>query len=190
MLDIYTFIYHIQKCPFEFKSTSKIHRDDGLDTNALLMDVLRKINPSLEKSLWATNHEKLKKCEENHLISVHIACWFLNMEFFQNRSKIVEPVKEFLFEHLKLLNDFVKPDEWIEDIDRAEEMARGVLHICNITPAGETEFEAKDQWEAISTLKRNNVLVESKASFDRVAEIRRKMAQEKAREAANVYGRE
>jgi len=189
--DIFRYIHYFVRCPHEFLASSWYSGNNaGVDANALLMDVLRTIDSSYEFKNYVQREEVLKQLKPDHLVSIQLGAWFFAMNDFQNNAIKVNDVLTFLFEDLKEVSQFVKPEEWISDEDRSEEFVRMALMACNLIPGGETFEEAFDRFSALSTLKRNNVLSQSADAFNRIIEIRRKMAEEKAREAANVYGRE
>ena len=190
MNDIYKYIHHLTKCPFEFRRPSLYTEVGGINTDALMLDVLRDINPELHHTNFLKTNEEYMTYSRNHIISLHIASWFFSLDVFKMKTELSELILDFSFNQLSVLSDFVEGDLWLEDEDRSEEFVRLALFSCGIVPDGETEIQAKDRMDALSTLKRNNVLSESKAAFDRIMDIRRKMAEKKAKEAANVYGRE
>jgi hypothetical protein len=119
-----------------------------------------------------------------------VACWFFSHPAFAGRPALLPGLDNFLFTELPPVCRHVKPQEWLEDEDRAEEFVRLALRSCALLPAGEAPAEAADKLDALSTLKRLAVLRQTNESLERARAIRQKMADEKAREAANVYGRE
>jgi hypothetical protein len=189
--DIYFFIYHLKNCPFDFLQESKYtNPQKGIDTNALLLDILRGIDSSLISEEQLQDEEQFKGFSSEHLCSLHIAAWFFSLDFFRDKKILASSIKTFLFNELALLSKFVKYNQWLTDEDRTEEFVRSALLHCAIIPDNETPEEARDRLDSLSILKRNNILSESKAAFERIIEIRKAMADKKAREAANVYGRE
>ena len=190
-MDVYSLLYHLKKCPSEFLLTEeKPVTSPGL-TEILVKDTYRKIYGSFNiAEFFLPINSNVKTLKENHKLAVQIACWFFSYEGFRNKSILLQPVSLFLFQDLLELSELVKHTQWIEDDDRAEEFVRLVLKRCAILPDGETAEEASDKFDALDTIKRLEVLKDSTEAMERVREIRRKMAEEKAREAANVYGRE
>ena len=191
MNNVYTLIGHLKECPPAFLQESNLlDTEKGLDTNALLLDLFREysldyiLKSRLEPDLAASNYTS------DHLRAMQIAVWFFSSKELELSKTSIVNIQSFLFQDLLDLSNYVKYNAWLEDDDRAEEFVRTALMACEILPQGENVEEAMDRLESISILKRNNALLRSKKAFERVMEIRRKMAAKKAREAANVYGRE
>lgn len=190
MADIYTLLYHLKGCPSEFLASMLVPTDTS-HPNALLLDVYRKVYGDFTvatSELPSTNNSRA--LDENQAMSIQIGCWFFHHDFFASQPDLLPKIHAFLFEHLREVCGFVKFPLWVEDEDRSEEFVRIALDCLDMVPAGETFDEASDKLDALSTLKRHGVLKQTNQSLARIKEIRRKMAEEKAREAANVYGRE
>jgi hypothetical protein len=190
-MDIYNLISHLKHCPEEFLQRLSDKPGEKPPTEILLKDAYRRIYgdfnapdselPSI-KELW--------QLDENQCFSIQIGCWFFSYSYFGNQPGLLPNIHQFLFVDLVEVCEFVKYREWVEDDDRAEEFVRLALRRCCILPDCETEETASDRLDALDTIKRQQVLKESNEHFERIKEIRRKMAEKKAREAANVYGRE
>ncbi len=191
MVELYPLLYHLKACPETFLQRSALWPGGILHTDALLADVYRKMHGDFR----ATRADlptipDLKPLEENHLLSIGIACWFFSHPSYAGQPALLPGVHHFLFAELPSVCRHVKPQSWLEDEDRAEEFVRLALRSCALLPAGETAPEAADRLDSLSTLKRLAVLRETNQLMERARAIRQKMAEEKAREAANVYGRE
>jgi hypothetical protein len=189
--DIYDLVDHLKRCPDDFLKTEVNTPADKPQTAILLQDLYRKIHGNFnvaDSQLPVSG--TLRQLEAEKLVLLQMACWFFSYPYFTNKPQLLQPIHQFLFKDLLPVAQFVKSEEWIEDEDRAEEFIRLALKRCAILPAGETLAQAADRLDALDTIKRQQVLRESSESIERVKEIRRKMAEEKAREAANVYGRE
>lgn len=191
MIDIYTLFYHLKSCPEYFFQCPPLNRGVVPHTEVLLKDMYRKVHGdfSAQDAVLPTL-VNLWQYDENQLISMQVGCWLFHHSFFSGKPSWVIGIDDFLNDDLQALSPYVQAREWVEDEDRAEEFIRLILNRCGVIPAGETALEASDRLEALDTLKRQAVLRGSQASYDRIREIRRKMAEQKAREAANVYGRE
>lgn len=183
-------LFHLKNCPDDFLKPS-VFSGGRVHTNALLMDVYRRVYG--DKTVTDANLPGLRadsSFDDNHLLSVHIGCWVFSHPSFANGRSTLRGVENFLFEELAKLSPYVNAAGWIQDEDRAEEFLRLALQTCRLLPEDESEAEAADRLDALSTTKRRSVLQESNAALQRIKEIRQKMAEAKAREAANVYGRE
>ncbi len=68
MYDIYFFIHHLTTCPFDFLQESKYtNPQKGIDTNALLLDVLRDIDSSFIAEIELQDEEHFKGFSSEHL---------------------------------------------------------------------------------------------------------------------------
>jgi len=190
-MTVYELIAHLRKCPPDFLQASNLKKSDGLHTEALVADIYRKITGEYAAIQFdITSSQTFKNCSSEHLISIQIACWLLSQETFRGEMDLLLKVNTFLSEELAVLSKYVKHQKWLEDEDRAEEMVRLALKTCGIAIAGESVEESADRLESLSTIKRLGVLEKSKKAYERMLAIRKKMAEKKAREAANPYGRE
>ena len=132
----------------------------------------------------------IMEIDENHMFSIQIGCWLFSYPDFNQKPSLLPKIHEFLYYDLAEVCEFVKYRDWVDDDDRTEEFVRLALKKCDILPSGETVESASDKQDALDTIKRQKVLNETNESLERIKEIRRAMAEKKAREAANVYGRE
>ncbi|WMJ74383.1 hypothetical protein RCC89_14590 [Cytophagaceae bacterium ABcell3] len=191
MIYISDLIHHLKKCPEVFFYNQETHPEEDLQTSVLLLDIFRRVygDFSVDDSELPSVTADLED-DVNHLTSMQLACWFFSFDFFKGQPHLVPKIHQFLFEDLKQVCAYVKSREWVEDEDRAEEFIRLALARCEITPSGESTIEAADRLEALDTVKRQAVLKETNESMERIREIRRQMAEKKARESANVYSRE
>jgi hypothetical protein len=179
-------IHHLKNCPDEFLQKPRKGAAGEIYTSALLNDVYRKISGNLVAAHPVKVNCQKKAIKELELIQ--IVCWLLSHPSFEAIS--CKWIPKFIDKNLSELAPLVKKESWISDEERAEELSRLVLLACGVIPAGETKAEAQDRLDSVNTVKRLKVIEESKAAMERAKAIRKKMAEKKAREAANVYGRE
>lgn len=173
-----------------FEATSQFQHG-SIHTHALVADCFRLVSGDLLLEENAIpDKEILIKLEKKSITAIQVSCWFFSYEAFHRQPGLLAGITTFMLRKLPELADYVDTRQWIEDEDRNEEFVRAALDCCGIMPDGESEIEAADRLDALSTIKRQQVLKESSEAFERMMEIRRKMAEQKAREAANVYGRE
>lgn len=179
-------IHHIKQCPAEFLAPPYINGKGEIHTEALVNDISRILSGDLTAPKpVALAPEKRSTAE---LVLIQICCWVLTHPFF----KLIDNgwLNDFLGNQLAGVAPLVKTGLWVKDEERAEELARMILKCSGYIPGGETRDEALDRFDSVNTVKRIQVIKESNAANERAKEIRRKMAEEKAREAANVYSRE
>jgi hypothetical protein len=82
------------------------------------------------------------------------------------------------------------PLDWLSDDERREEAARTFLLWCGMLPAGEDAHTARSLLDARDSLQRNAALAEAFAEHNHRAEIARRLADARAREAAARYSSE
>jgi hypothetical protein len=181
----------LKHCPEEFLQRWGLKEGNKLQTEILVKDIYRKTygNFNVPDSELPSLME-IWQLDENQMYSINVGCWFFSYSFFNKKPELIPKIHEFFLYGLLEVCELVKYREWVEDDDRAEEFIRLALKQCGILLDDESIETATDRLEALDTMKRQQVLRESTESFERIKEIRRKMAEKKAREAANVYGRE
>ncbi|MBU1108760.1 MAG: hypothetical protein KKB51_18940 [Candidatus Riflebacteria bacterium] len=179
-------IHHIKRCPPEFLAPPVINGKGEVHTEALANDVIRMLSADLTaaKALTLTPDKR----SPAELILIQICCWILTHTFFKEIDN--RWLNDFLRTQLSAIAPLIKSELWIQDEERAEELARMILKCSGYIPAGETRDESLDRFDSVNTIKRLKVIEESKAAIERAKELRQKMAEKKAREAANVYSRE
>lgn len=79
---------------------------------------------------------------------------------------------------------------YVNDVDRREEFIRVVLTALGLRPKGETENQAEDRLQAVSSLERQKVLQASIAAEERAHKLRVALSRKKAQEAADKMTRE
>jgi len=189
--NVFELVAHLRKCPDIFLEPSSLIENEGLNSIALVCDTLRIVSNDFFKTEFKKpNDFNLAYIEDNHWRSIHISIWLLSHRNFVDSELIEEKLNKFWFEVLSEASLYVKFKEWIHDEDRAEEMVRLLLHSCEIIPDGENQEEATDKLSSLSSADRQKVLIESYEAHERIMNIKREMAEKKAREAANTYGRE
>lgn len=179
-------IHHIKRCPQEFLSPPVKDDKGEVHTEALVNDIFR----MLSGELTAPKHVGVnaRACSLAELRLINISCWVLTHPFFKTIDH--QWINDAFYAKLRPVASLVKSELWVNDEERAEELARMILQCCGYIPGGETREEALDRFESVNTVNRLKVIEESNAANERAKEIRKKMAEKKAREAANVYGRE
>lgn len=189
--DVFELVTHLQKCPDIYLEPSFFMKIEGLNSIALICDTYRLVcNDFLKTEFKKPTDYSLSQLEDNHWRAIHISIWLLSHPNFINSPLIEDKLCNFWLEELSEASLYVKYKEWINDDERAEEMVRLLLHCCEIIPNGENFDEAADKLSSLSSAERNKVLKESYKAHERIMQIKKEMAEQKAREAANTYGRE
>lgn len=179
-------IHHIKQCPIEFLAQPVQKGKGEVHTEALVNDVIRMLSADLTATKQISLDTNKRSREELSLMQ--IICWILTHPFFKKIDN--RWINDFFSMRISGVASLVKTELWVNDEERAEELARMILQNCGYIPGGETREEALDRYDSVNTVKRIKVIEESNASIERAKEIRKKMAEKQAREAANVYARE
>lgn len=189
--DVFELVTHLRKCPDIYLEPSSLIENEGLNSIALVCDTYRIVcNDFLKKEFKKPSDFNLAYIGDNHWRAIHISIWLLSHRNFINSALIEDKLYNFWFEELSEASLYVKFKEWISDDERAEEMVRLLLDCCEIIPDGENQDEAADKLSSLSSTDRQKVLKQSYEAHERIMNIKREMAEKKAREAANTYGRE
>lgn len=187
--DLYSLIHHLKEYPMEFQ---QLVPDAGNVTiiRALVSDLYRAITGNFSASEPPLKDLEIRYFDENTTRSIYLGIWFFHHHIFLSQPALLDSINTFLLRRLPALCFHVKHQQWLEDEDRSEEFIREALAGCGMLIDGETQAEAADRLDGLSTMKRQKVLKETNESLERMKAIRQKMAEQKAREAANVYGRD
>lgn len=179
-------IHHIKRCPSDFLKAPMFKNQGEVYSEALVNDAFRLVSADFASPCPVKIQAEKRTPAELSLMQ--ICCWVVSHPVFATVPS--DWFRDFFAEGLKEVAGLVKTEQWIQDEERAEELARMLLQACKIVPAGESVQEAEDRFASVNSVNRMKVIEESRAAAQRAREIRRKMAEKKAREAANVYARE
>jgi hypothetical protein len=86
------------------------------------------------------------------------------------------------------LAGLVRPDKFVSDPDRREELVRFCLAQLELRPLGETQSQAADRLTTLDSAERHRVLRATAAAERRAREVREAMARKQAQESASRYG--
>ena len=190
--ELFALLHHLRDCPPEFLAIGRTP-EEKVNTTALLYDLFRLVYGDYTvttSQLPSLKELSIQYYGENESRSIHIGIWFFSFPLFHTKPQLLVGIKNFLLNRLPALCRYINYQAWLEDEDRSEEFVREALQCCSMLIDGETLEESQDRLDALSTLKRHKILKETNESMERMKAIRQKMEEQKAREAANVYGRE
>lgn len=155
---------------------------------ALVHDALYDLSTSLRASELTRFKRPYEQCEW-YRATMLIAYFLMDNSF-----------KGFRFELALLLDAFENTAKelaqagtnkvYINDVDRREEFIRVVLSSINLRPKGESDNQAEDRLQAVSSLERMKVLKAAKVAEQRAHDLRVALAKQKAKEAADKMTRE
>lgn len=163
----------------------------GLDLLALMHDLVCRLDPEV------TSHslEPLAKRRECQMESAPVRqpsvqmlmLWILADEVFDELIVHAEPLVSLILVADSLMAS-AYPD--LQDEDQREEVIRLTLNGLGLRPREETDQQAQDRLLMVSSSERARVVAASRAAEERAETIRRALAEQRAREAADKYTRE
>lgn len=186
-------LHRLAECPSEFLAASTDHSaassDDSVRLVAIVCDLLRKFSPSSPPERNATLLSSLRGRTPAAASLTGIVCWLLDDPWFTSLPDANGAMVTFLNRPiLNELSQLVRPDRFVNDPDRREELVRLCLAHLELRPLGETIAQAADRLTTLDSRERDRVLRETAAAEKRAREIREAMALKRAQEAASRYG--
>lgn len=182
-------LHRLSECPPEFLLVDVGKKAQSVDVVAIVCDTLRPLVPARPPELEAAALAKLRTHLPPQLTLLSIVCWMLCDEWFQTRPDLAPRFWTlFASDELSRLADLVRPDKFVSDPDRREEMVRTCLAQMGLRPQGETAIQAADRLTTLDSVERQRVLRATAAAERRAREIREAMARKQAQESASRYG--
>ncbi len=121
-------LHRLSECPPEFLQVAAREKVESIDVVAIVCDTLRLLVPARPPELEAAALEKLRTRLPLQLTLISIVCWLLNDEWFHTRPDLAPLYwKLFATDELVGLADLVRPDKFLSDPDRREELVRTCL---------------------------------------------------------------
>lgn len=186
-----TLTRRLAECPSEFLEEPRIGTTVGgrVETAAVVSDLLRDLGGESLTLQQASVFGYNSQGKRESLQLVLIVCWLLHDGWFLSH-KAQQGVLKLLTDGLKDLTDLVKPEKFVTDADRREELVRVCLKAMGLRPAGESLAQAQDRLSTLNTVERARVIREAQAAEERARQIREEMARKAAEEAASYYARD
>jgi hypothetical protein len=185
-----TLTRRLSECPSEFLEEPRGAPSGGrVETAAVVSDLLRDLGGEMLTLQEAAAFGYKAQGKRERLQLVLISCWLLHDSWFLS-NKRHQGVLKFLAEGLADLTDLVKPEKFVIDPDRREELVRLCLKALGLRPKGETLAQAQDRLATLNSVERARVIREAQAAEERARAIREEMARKAAEEAASYYGRD
>ena len=122
--------------------------------------------------------------KDNWARLVLIACWLVSDESLKPDP---DRLMRYFTEVLPRLAALVPPGHFVADADRREELTRLALRELDVLPDGETAEQATDRLTTVDSVRRFQVLEETRAAEARAKAVRKAMEEQQAREAAARY---
>ncbi|MCP4041786.1 MAG: hypothetical protein GY731_07485 [Gammaproteobacteria bacterium] len=183
-------IHRLAETPQEFLAPPMIRGRGVIVVEAVVNDLVMDLGgkPLLPSELKSYRGTSVKA--RNRLRLILAATWLLHDRWFRQQQRFAEPAKAWLRSGLDQLAGLVAADLFVTDADRREELARLCLAALALVPQGETGAQAEDRLHALGSVARNHVIQEMKEKERRAREVRKKMREKRAREAAAKANRE
>lgn len=164
----------------------------GMQLHAVVADLFRdRSTRRLEAAELAVFQSEVSSAaKRKHLELVAVTCWLVHDSAFQGAD--AGALHRLLSNRLALLADHVKPQLFIEDAERREELVRTCLAELGMLPAGETKEVAEDRLASLDSIRQSALLAAARAREQKRAERRaeldrvRKQEEEERRQAART----
>lgn len=179
-----TLTRRLAECPAEFLAEPRIGKAGVVHVAAVVSDLIRDLGGApLTPEQAAVFQSNAPRRDRNRLRLALVAGWLLHEPWFREQKQFAAQAYQFLSEGLAELAGMVQAPQFISDPDRREELARLCLKSLGLRPAGESVAQAQDRLATLSTAERQRVIRAARAAEERAREIRRKMAEDAARDA-------
>ncbi|MBI3469603.1 MAG: hypothetical protein HY000_41920, partial [Planctomycetes bacterium] len=182
-------LHRLSECPAEFLQVSTEKDRPAVDVVAIVCDHMRPMTPDEppERQTFALEAIRNGKPARQGLVS--IICWLLHDEWFLARPDLAPDMWNLLISpQLTQRSAMIKPEKFVSDADRREELVRVCLSSLGLRPKGETAAQATDRLTTLDSVERERVLRATAAAEKRAREVRQAMARAQAQEAASRYG--
>ena len=179
--------HRLAECPSDFLETPRRGKSGVIDVAAIVCDQFRQMGAEVPEGIAGSIHRFSVKRQQ----LVAIVAWLMDHDWFRKQPELTESIRElFVSDQLGDLSKLVRPDLTTSDADRREELARICLRELGLRPDGESKAEAVDRLNTLDSVERDKVVRRTRAAEARAREIRKKMAEKAAQEAAARYSRE
>jgi hypothetical protein len=180
----------LAETPRDFLDLPRVGATGSVHVRALVFDLSHQIGEALTEAdfpNFADFPDKPKNA--NWLTLCAIGCWLLSDESL--REHVRKPaLLLYLGQTLQALAGEYAAQRYLLDSERREELARITLTDLGLRPAGETEAQAQDRLQALSSIERRRIIAAARAAEKRAREIREALIQKAAAEAADKSSRE
>jgi hypothetical protein len=176
-------LHRLAECPPDF-----LRPPDEIDLVALACDHFRALGVAIpsqsERRCLAALPNEAQRLEP-------IVLWLLRDAWFLAQPQLAPATWTLLLsDALTRLAKIVRPELFINDPDRREELVRFCLKGLDLVPAGESAVQAADRLTTLDSVERERVIRETRKAEARAREVREAMARKRAQEAAARYSRE
>ena len=182
-------LQRLSDCPAEFLDVAGKANPSSVDVVAIVCDLMRTLTPDDPPELESSHLAAIRKRTVKGRTLIAITCWLLSDPWFLGRPHLSPLMWKLLAsETLARIAGLVRPDQFVNDADRREELVRTCLAQLGLRPAGESAAQAADRLTTLDSSERERVLRATAAAERRAREIREAMARNRAQESASRYG--
>jgi hypothetical protein len=187
---LHALTHRLSECPADFLAEPMIGSHGVVDVAAVVSDLLRALGGTLLTAEELSRFRGTSDMMAKRLRITLIASWLLYDPWFRTQQRFAAPSMRLLSESFGELAALVDPPAFVSDPDRREELVRLCLRALGLLPEGESEAQAADRLNTLSSVERTRVVQETRAAQERVRQVREAMRKKAAEEAAAAYGRE
>ncbi|MEM7180215.1 MAG: hypothetical protein AAF518_04845 [Spirochaetota bacterium] len=199
--ELHYLLHRLSNCPEDFLKPPFIPSGQNLrlpsghiNTLALVSDLVYLLSGQPLPNELLNSFKKHKKYATNYLRLLQVVVFLFHDEWFLQKSKYSSRIKNFLLPDsrsiLVKLAKIHSPETFLDDPERREELVRLCLDAVSLRPQGETSQQAKDRLATLDSMERDRLMAEAKIAAKRAEELKRKMREKAAREAASKMPRE
>jgi hypothetical protein len=177
----------LAETPRDFLDPPRVGTAGSVQVSALVFDLSWRMGePCTQDELRALPGQA---AQSNWMTLCAIGCWLLGdeqLQGFVGKQKLLF----FLGETLQALAEEYRAERYLLDPERREELVRIALAGLELRPAGETEAQAQDRLQALSSTERRRIVAATRAAEKRARAIREALIQKAAKASADKYSRE
>lgn len=173
----------LAETPPDFLLDPEIGRAGVVRVSAVVSDVLCALGGAPLSPRQAAAFQARPAAEaRNRLRLILLACWLLHDEQFR-AAGVAGPALRLLASGLDELAALVPAEKCVVDPDRREELVRLCLSGLGWRPDGESEAEARDRLNTLSSVERRRVVAAARQAEERARQVREAMARQAAYDA-------
>ena len=172
----------LAETPPDMLAAPAVGNTAGVEAGAVVGDVLRTLgllNPQISW-LEKLHTAKADKKELNALRLMLIASWLLADAWFRGKANPAAAQNWLYGNSIGEMAALAQAEAFVKDDERREELARLCLKALDFIPQGESEVQAQDRLESISSVERKR-LIEASHHVQEAARKRRALEEERAR---------
>lgn len=179
----------LTECPPPFLMTPRMGRMGDIHVGAVVHDLLR-AHGYVTRRGDLDSFRNINAQQQNWLQLVLVACWLAHDPALRAIDGLASPMLRWLTTGVREVSKMVAAPQFVNNPDRREELARLLMQATGLLPEDETEEQFLDRLSTVDTIERAHIMAETRAKRERAEQLRKQMAEERARQAAAKYSRE